>query len=203
MSGPILVLGLGVTGRAVLDALSTRGVEAFGVDDRPGPEARTCAERLSVELVESPVPEDWWALLERAGEVVVSPGVPDGHPVFAAADAAGVQVLDESDLATRWDTRPRCAVTGTNGKTTVVTLVTDMLQRSGLLAVPAGNTDTPLVAAIDDVDADVFVVEASSFRLGHAAGFSASPAVWLNFAPDHLDVHADLAAYEKAKARIW
>ncbi len=203
MSGPILVLGLGVTGRAVLDALSTRGVEAFGVDDRPGPEARTCAERLSVELVESPVPEDWWALLERAGEVVVSPGVPDGHPVFAAADAAGVQVLDESDLATRWDTRPRCAVTGTNGKTTVVTLVTDMLQRSGLLAVPAGNTDTPLVAAIDDVDADVFVVEASSFRLGHAAGFSASPAVWLNFAPDHLDVHADLAAYEEAKARIW
>jgi UDP-N-acetylmuramoylalanine--D-glutamate ligase len=95
VSGPVLVLGLGVTGRAVLDALSSRGLEAFGVDDRPGWEARTCAERLSVELVESPLPEDWWALLERAGEVVVSPGVPDGHPVFAAAATAGVQVLDQ------------------------------------------------------------------------------------------------------------
>jgi len=203
VSRPVLVLGLGITGRAVLDALSARGLEAFGVDDRPGSEARACAERLSVELVESPAPEDWRGLLERAGEVVVAPGVPDGHPVFAAAGAAGVEVLDESDLAARWDTRPRCAVTGTNGKTTVVTLVADILQRSGLVAVPAGNTDTPLVAAISDVEADVFVVEASSFRLGHAARFVASPAVWLNFAPNHLDVHADLASYEDAKARIW
>ena len=203
MSGPVLVLGLGVTGRAVLEALSTRGLDVLAVDDRPGPEARSCAERLSVELVDSPNPTSWTGLVERAGEVVVSPGIPDGHPVFAAAAAAGVQILDESDLADRWDARPRCAVTGTNGKTTVVTLVADMLQRSGLVAVPAGNTDTPLVAAIDDVDADVFVVEASSFRLGHAAAFSASPAVWLNFAPDHLDVHADLAVYEEAKARIW
>ena len=59
-----------------------------------------------MELVESPLPEDWWALLERAGEVVVSPGVPDGHLVFAAAATAGVQVLDESDLATRWTPGP-------------------------------------------------------------------------------------------------
>ena len=203
MTGAVLVLGLGVTGRAVLEALTARGLEAFAVDDRPGPEARSCAERLLKELVESPTAGDWRGLLARSREVVVAPGIPDGHPVFAAAGAARVAVLDESDLAARWDTRPRCAVTGTNGKTTVVTLVADMLKRSGVAAVPAGNTDTPLVAAIDDVEADVFVVEASSFRLGHAAGFSASPAAWLNFAPDHLDVHADLAAYEEAKAHIW
>ena len=61
-------------------------------------------------------------------------------------------MLDESDLASRWDDRPRCAVTGTNGKTTVVTLVADMLERSGIRTLTAGNTDTPLVAAIDDTE---------------------------------------------------
>ena len=203
MSGRVLVLGLGVTGRAVMDALVRRDVEVLGVDDRPGAVARACAERLAVELVEAPAPGDWPRLVGRATEVVVAPGIPDGHPLFAAAEAAGVVVLDESDLAARWDDRPRCAVTGTNGKTTVVTLVADMLERSGLRALPSGNTDTPLVAAIDDAEADLFVVEASSFRLGHAANFAASPAAWLNFAPDHLDVHADLASYEDAKARIW
>ncbi len=203
MSGRVLVLGLGVTGRAAMDALVRRDVEVLGVDDRPGVAARACAERLAVELVEAPAPGDWPRLVGRATEVVVAPGIPDGHPLFAAAEAAGVVVLDESDLAARWDDRPRCAVTGTNGKTTVVTLVADMLERSGLRALPSGNTDTPLVAAIDDAEADLFVVEASSFRLGHAANFAASPAAWLNFAPDHLDVHADLASYEDAKARIW
>ncbi len=67
----------------------------------------------------------------------------------------------------------------------------------------AGNTDVPLVTAIDDPSADVFVVEASSFRLGHSRHFRPRVATWLNFDPDHLDVHESLAAYERAKARIW
>ena len=199
----MLVLGLGVAGRAALEALARRGVDVLAVDDAPGEEARSCAARLGVELVEAPRPDSWADLVEQVDEVVVAPGVPDRHPVFAAALTAGTAVLDESDLAFRWDDRPRYAVTGTNGKTTVVTLVADMLERSGRRVVSAGNTDTPLVAAIEDLEADAFVVEASSFRLGHAERFRAAPAAWLNFAPDHLDVHADLAAYEAAKARVW
>jgi len=199
----VLVLGLGVAGRAALEALARRGVDVLAVDDAPGDEARACAARLGVELVEAPRPDLWADLVEQVDEVVVAPGVPDRHPVFAAALTAGTAVLDESDLAFRWDDRPRCAVTGTNGKTTVVTLVADMLERSGRRVVSAGNTDTPLVAAIEDLEADAFVVEASSFRLGHTERFQAAPAAWLNFAPDHLDVHADLAAYEAAKARVW
>ena len=203
MSSRVLVLGLGVAGRAALEALTRREIDSLAVDDAPGDEARACAVRLGIELVEAPRPGSWPELVGQVDEVVIAPGVPDRHPVFAAARTAGVAVLDESDLAFRWDDRPRYAVTGTNGKTTVVTLVADMLERSGRRVVLAGNTDTPLVAAIEDPEADAFVVEASSFRLGHAERFRATPAAWLNFAPDHLDVHADLAAYEAAKARVW
>jgi len=198
-----LVLGLGVAGRAVLDALVRRGFDVFAVDDHPGEAARDAVDRLGVVLVESPSERDWPALFDGVGEVIMSPGIGDAHPCHDAARRVGVPVVDESDLAARWDDRPRCAITGTNGKTTVVTLVADMLERSGVRALPSGNTDTPLVAAIDDPEAEVFVVEASSFRLAHAAAFRASPAAWLNFAPDHLDVHRDLAAYEDAKARVF
>src|SRR6266540_7556981 len=102
-----------------------------------------------------------------------------------------------------WDDRPIVAITGTNGKTTVVTMVTEMLDASGRHAIAAGNTETPLVTAIDDPKIDVFVVEASSFRLAHTRRFEPAVATWLNFAPDHMDRHASMGLYELAKARMW
>ena len=201
--GTVLVLGLGLTGRAVAGALVRRGECVRLVDDRPGESVRHYAEELGQVLHAAPGAGEWDDLLAGCDRLVLSPGVPDGHPALAAAATAGVSVLDESDLAAEWDARPRCAVTGTDGKTTVVTLVTAMLECSGIRALPAGNNETPLVTAVDDAEAEVFVVEASSFRLGHARSVRLGPAAWLNFAPDHLDVHADLAAYEAAKARIW
>ncbi len=203
MSGTVLVLGLGLTGRAVAEALIRRGEEVRPVDDRPEGAVRAAVSELGLDLVVAPGAEDWPGLLDGCDRVVASPGVPDAHPIFEAARLAGVVLFDESDLAADWDARPRCAVTGTDGKTTVVTLVAEMLERSGIRALSAGNNETPMVAAIDDAEAEVFVVEASSFRLGHAHSVRLGPAVWLNFAPDHLDIHADLGAYEAAKARIW
>jgi UDP-N-acetylmuramoylalanine--D-glutamate ligase len=123
--------------------------------------------------------------------------------VFAAARAASVPVLSEFDLAAEWDDRPLLAVTGTDGKTTVTTLVTEMLEASGRPALAVGNTDVPLVDAITRPDLDVFVVEASSFRLGHTRHFAPAVATWLNFAEDHLDVHDTVEGYQDAKARIW
>lgn len=198
-----LVLGLGVTGRAVLRSLVAHGQGALAVDDRPLPAGRELAETLRVELVEAPDEATLAALLDGVDAVLPSPGVPDHHPVFALAARAGVPILSEFDLAARWDQRPHVAITGTNGKTTVTELTTAMLNASGLHAVAVGNTEVPLIAAIDDPTVDVFVVEASSFRLLHSGRYAPSVGTWLNLAPDHLDNHATLAAYTAAKARIW
>jgi UDP-N-acetylmuramoylalanine--D-glutamate ligase len=198
-----LVVGLGVTGRAVARALVRRGATVVAVEDRPGDAHRTFAAEVGVELVEAPDAAALAELLARVEVLLPSPGVPDRHPVFALAAEAGVPVRSEFDLAAEWDDRPIAAVTGTNGKTTVTTLVADMLRRAGRVAAEAGNVETPLVEAIDDAEVEVFVVEASSFRLGHTHHWAPTVATWLNFAPDHLDVHADLDRYEAAKARIW
>jgi UDP-N-acetylmuramoylalanine--D-glutamate ligase len=108
--------------------------------------------------------------------------VPDHHPIFTAAREAGVPVLSEFDLATRWDDRPLVSITGTDGKTTVTELVRSMFEAGGRHAVAAGNTELPLVAAIEDPTVDVFVVEASSLA---AASYRFAPDVgtWLNVAP--------------------
>jgi UDP-N-acetylmuramoylalanine--D-glutamate ligase len=198
-----LVVGLGVTGVAVARALVAHGHEVVAVDDAAGPAARTAADDLGLDLVEAPSPDELAVLVAGVDAVLPAPGLPARHPLFAAARAAGVPVLSEFDLASWWDDRPLLAITGTDGKTTVTTLVRDMLLASGLAAVAVGNTPVPLVAAIDDPATDVFVVEASSFRLEHSQRFAPAVGTWLNFAPDHLDSHPDLASYEAAKAGIW
>ena len=197
------MLGLGVTGRAVVRALVDHGEGVVVVDDWPTDAARALAAEVGVELVGRPDRDALAALVRRADAVVPSPGVPDHHAIFALAAAADVPVLSEFDLAARWDQRTQVAITGTNGKTTVTELTRAMLEASGLRAVAVGNTEVPLVAAIADPTIDVFVVEASSFRLLHSGRYAPDVGTWLNLAPDHLDNHASLEAYTAAKARIW
>jgi UDP-N-acetylmuramoylalanine--D-glutamate ligase len=198
-----LVLGLGVTGQAVLRALVARDEGVVVVDDRPTDAGRALTDELGVRLVEAPDVEALRALVGEVDAVLPSPGVPDHHPIFAAAALAAVPVLSEFDLAQRWDDRPLVAITGTDGKTTVTELTRRMLEASGQHAVAVGNLEVPLVAAIDDPEVDVFVVEASSFRLLHSQRFAPAVGTWLNVAPDHLDNHATMAEYVAAKARIW
>jgi UDP-N-acetylmuramoylalanine--D-glutamate ligase len=198
-----LVVGLGVTGAAVARALVVHGHDVVVADDAAGPAAWAAADDLGLDLVEAPSTDELAVLVAGADAVLPAPGLPARHPLFAAAGAAGVPVLSEFDLASWWDDRPLLAITGTDGKTTVTTLVRDMLLASGLAAVAVGNTPVPLVAAIDDPATDVFVVEASSFRLEHSQRFAPAVGTWLNFAPDHLDSHPDLSSYEAAKAGIW
>ncbi|MDQ6696307.1 MAG: UDP-N-acetylmuramoyl-L-alanine--D-glutamate ligase [Actinomycetota bacterium] len=198
-----LVVGLGVTGFAVAGALLAHDVTVVAVDDRPTPELRARSSDLGIELVEVADPATLRALLVESDAVFPSPGVPESHPVFGLADAAGVPVRSEFDLAAAWDDRPCLAITGTDGKTTVTMMVTAMLEASGIRAVSAGNVEVPLVAAIVDPAVDVFVVEASSFRLARATAFRPRVATWLNVADDHQDVHASRAGYHEAKARIW
>lgn len=198
-----LVVGFGITGRAMVEAMVRRHITPVVIDDGNGDELKAAAGQIGVDLIAAPSAGQVTQLVSSASALLPSPGVPDHHVAFAAAGSHGVPVLSEFDLAAAWDSRPIAAITGTNGKTTVTTLVTDAVNRSGSRAVAVGNTDTPLVAALEDDDVEVFVVEASSFRLAHSRRFSPDVAAWLNFAPDHLDAHASLDSYVEAKASIW
>ncbi|MDE3203835.1 MAG: UDP-N-acetylmuramoyl-L-alanine--D-glutamate ligase [Acidobacteriota bacterium] len=203
----VLVVGYGLTGRAVARYLIERGDDVLVVDDRADASMIAAGHDDGVEVQVPPTTADGLgAILSRVGAVVTSPGVAVGHPVLVAAAATGVPVHSEIELAGQVceesvNTR-LIAITGTNGKTTVTTLVTAVLQAAGYRAVAAGNIGVPLIEAVRG-DHQFVVAEVSSFQLQHTARFRPSVSCWLNLAPDHLDWHPDMDHYAAAKARIW
>ena len=199
-----LVIGLGVTGEAVARHLSAGGARVVVVEDAPNARTQERVARLgpSVELVTAPDTERLHTLVLGSDVVVPSPGVRHRHPVYDMATAAGVPVVSEIELAAASATMPIVAVTGTNGKTTVTTLIAAMLVAAGKRAVAAGNIGLPLIEAVA-TDIDVVVAEVSSFQLQHTDLFRPAVAVWLNVTEDHLDWHPDFEHYVAAKARIW
>jgi UDP-N-acetylmuramoylalanine--D-glutamate ligase len=201
--GTALVIGFGVTGQAVARRLRELGRAVLVVEDHPRDDLLATAESIGVELVASPDDARLRAVVSGIGVAFPSPGIPDRHPSFAALAEAGVPVRSEFDLSAELDDRPVVAITGTDGKTTVTTMVTGMLEASGVATAAAGNTETPLVDAIRAGGPEVFVVEASSFRLRDTHRFVPAVATWLNFGADHQDVHTSAARYEASKARLW
>lgn len=208
MSERVLVYGVGVTGAATVKALVARGYSVIAADDDVTTVKRGAMSSLGVELVEAPDDRRLGSILDGVDSIAPAPGVPEGHRVLRLAAEKRKAVYGELDLAYEWEQsrpggpRPMIAVTGTDGKTTTVTMVEAMVEASGRRAVACGNTEVPLVEALD-MDVDVFVVEATSFRLAFVETFRAQSSAWLNLAPDHLDWHASMASYEAAKARIW
>ncbi|MGH9103443.1 MAG: UDP-N-acetylmuramoyl-L-alanine--D-glutamate ligase, partial [Acidimicrobiales bacterium] len=200
LPGRVLVVGMGRSGEAVARACLARGCEVLAVDDAPGDAPVRRARAAGAELVARPDRSRLADLARWADLVVVSPGVPAAHPVFGLG--GGVEVCSEVEIGASIAAAPLVAVTGTNGKTTVVTLVTRMLVASGMRAVAAGNIGLPLVEAAGR-GAEVLVVEVSSFQLAHTRGFRPAVAAWLNVAPDHLDWHPSWSDYVASKARIW
>lgn len=194
----MLVVGLGVTGEAVVRHALRAGHDVTVIEDRPG----GVPAPKGVTLVEAPDEERAGALARAADVVVPSPGVPERHAALRAAAAAGIPVHSEVEVAGLEASCPIVAITGTNGKTTVTTLATAMLERSGRRAVAAGNIGRPLLDAVHD-DADLIVAEVSSFQLRFTESFRPRVAVLLNVAEDHLDWHADFDAYARAKARLF
>jgi UDP-N-acetylmuramoylalanine--D-glutamate ligase len=202
----VAVVGFGLTGRAVARALLAAGDQPFVFDDRCPPEAVAAAGAMGVGIQPTPTDDSLSARMPGFALVVPSPGVPISHPIYAAAAAAGVPVLAEIELAAGLAERaggPRLvAITGTNGKTTVTTLVTAMLNASGVPAVAAGNIGVPMIEAVTS-GVQVVVAEVSSFQLQFTDTFRPQVSCWLNLAPDHLDWHPTLDHYRDAKARIW
>ncbi|MEO1058299.1 MAG: UDP-N-acetylmuramoyl-L-alanine--D-glutamate ligase, partial [Actinomycetota bacterium] len=203
-----LVYGLAVAGEATARALLDRGLDVLAVDDRVDAERAAAADRLNIDLIEAPDDARLTTLIDGCDLIVPAPGVPEHHRVFAAAATRGAEVVSEIELAYRWESeraggaRPMLAVTGTDGKTTTTLLAVEMLRAGGVRTVDAGNTETPLVAALG-LDIDAFVVECTSFRLAWTSRFRPEAGAWLNLAPDHLDWHRSLDTYRSAKARLW
>ncbi len=202
----VVVVGLGVAGEAAARHLHRRGCAVTVVEDRPTTSGRARfvdIEAPGMTLVEQPDARLVARLIQACDLVVPSPGVTPAHPVLIEARARRTPIWSEFEIAARSSSIPLVAITGTNGKTTVTTLVEAMLRSAGRRTIAAGNTDVPLLDALDDNALDVVVVEASSFRLAFSESFHPGVAVWLNVAQDHLDWHGTMDNYIAAKAGIW
>jgi len=209
-----LVYGLAVAGVSTVRALLRHGHDVIAADDTITPERLATAAEIGVELIDSSV-RSVDELLDGCSMLCPAPGVPETHPIIEAALARGIEIVSEIELAYRWEQQrpggPRrmLAVTATDGKTTTSKLAVHLLEAAGVRSIDAGNTDTPLVDALDAVDEvgneryDAFVVECSSFRLAWTPTFRADAAAWLNLQPDHLNWHRSMNAYEAAKAQVF
>ena len=207
-SATALVYGVAVAGEATARALVARGYRVLLADDAPTDERRAAAHRLGTELIERPDQSTIDRLLAEVDLVAPAPGVPETHPLVVGALAQGVPLRTEIDLAYEWEqgraggARPMVAVTGTDGKTTTTMMLAALLTGAELRTAAVGNTEVPLIDALDE-PVDAFAVECSSFRLSWIREFRAEAAIWLNLAPDHQNWHRSMASYEQAKANIW
>ncbi|CAM3168540.1 UDP-N-acetylmuramoyl-L-alanine--D-glutamate ligase [Stackebrandtia soli] len=196
-----LVAGTGIAGSAAVRALAARGENVVlynAVDDA----SVAALGDLVTEVVIGDVPP---GLLASIGDVVVSPGIPPAHPLVTAALAAGHDVYSEPELAWRLrpaDSAPWLAVTGTNGKTTTVTMLASILAAAGLRAPALGNIGEPLVDAVTE-PYDVLAVELSSQQLHWSRHLAPQVGALLNLADDHLSWHGGFDAYSDAKTAIW
>jgi UDP-N-acetylmuramoylalanine--D-glutamate ligase len=209
----VLVVGLATTGASVVSYTRAAGHDVTVLDDAPGTSeayaARVARARDDgATVLERPDRAEAVARARAADLVVPSPGVHPDHPALVSAHETGVPVRSEIDLAAaRLRARPDAprlvAVTGTNGKTTVTTLVDVILREAGITSVAAGNIGRPLLDAAGD-DVDVVVAEVSSFQLAFITdAFAPDVAVLLNVAEDHLDWHGSVDAYAQAKAELF
>ncbi len=154
--------------------------------------------------VELALNDDGTSHLDGIGLVIKSPGVPQTAPVIEVARERGIPVIGELEIAWRSLNNPFVAVTGTNGKTTVVEWLGHVWREAEMPVVVAGNVGTPLSSLPSTIDEYATVIcECSSFQLEDSAAFAPEVAVLLNVTPDHLDRHGTLDAYRDAKLRIF
>jgi UDP-N-acetylmuramoylalanine--D-glutamate ligase len=196
-----LVVGLGKTGLSCARHLRAQGVPVAVTDSRAAPPG---LEQLRSELPDVAVfaggfQADVFAAADR---LVLSPGVPLTEPLVQAALARGIPVMGDIELFARAVRAPVVAITGSNGKSTVTTVVGLMARLAGVDAAVGGNLGDP---ALDLLGAavDLYVLELSSFQLETTASLRPRVATVLNLSPDHMDRYADYAAYGAAKARVY
>ena len=205
-----VVLGFGTAGYACADSLLQAGAEhVLVLDDRDNEDLREKAQILEVLGATITFGPGSTATLPQDVDVVVtSPGVPPTAPLLAQAAEREVPIWSEIELAWRLrdpaNAAPWLCVTGTNGKTTTVQMLTAILTAAGHRAVAAGNIGLPLPQVVVDPEPyDVIAVELSSYQLHFTHSLSAHSAAVLNLAPDHIDWHGSMDAYAADKGKIF
>lgn len=196
-----IIVGLGVTGLSAARFLRKQGQAFVMMDSREQP------PQLSVFKHEFPEARVHLGgldeqLLAQASEIILSPGLSLQLPEIQAAIKAGASVIGDVELFTRHIDKPFVAITGSNGKTTVTTLVGQLFKDAGIKVAVVGNIGQPVLDALDE-NVDWYVLELSSFQLETTQHLGASVATVLNVTEDHMDRYDSLADYHRAKQRIY
>jgi UDP-N-acetylmuramoylalanine--D-glutamate ligase len=199
-SGKDLVVGLGVTGLSIARYLKRKDANAIFYDSREEPpgldELESIFPAAQVQLGKDTLPKD-------VTRVIASPGIPDSHPLLEKSRKRKIDIVSDIELFASEATKPFVAVTGSNGKSTVTTLLYHMCRADGRKTLAGGNLGEPSLDLLDEETPDIYVLELSSFQLQRTSTLPAEVAVLLNISPDHLDWHADEAEYREAKYRIF
>jgi UDP-N-acetylmuramoylalanine--D-glutamate ligase len=199
----VLVVGIARSGVAAARLLASRGAMVIANDIKPESELGDAAaelRRLGVMLSLGAHPE---SLFVNAELIVLSPGVPADLAPIESARLAGVEIISEPELAGRFLRGRMIGVTGSNGKTTVTTLVGELMRAAGAEVIVGGNIGTPLTSLIEkSADNTWTVAELSSFQLEMIDSLRANVAVVTNITPDHLDRHGSFESYVRAKHRV-
>lgn len=198
-----VVVGLGKTGLSCVRFLRRQGYPVAVNDTRDTPPglAELRAEFPEVEVSLGQLDE---SLLLKAREIVCSPGISINEPAIAAARlGGGIPVVGDVELFCREVKTPIVAITGSNAKSTVTTLVGLMAERAGLRTGVCGNIGTPVLDMLLEGDKDLYVMELSSFQLETTHSLKAAVAVVLNISEDHMDRYAGMVEYHQAKHRIF
>lgn len=201
-AGRSIVVGLGRTGMSCARYLCARGLDFAVTDSRATPPESAALEQLApdAEVRFGSFDE---ALLDGATRVIASPGVSLREPFLMSAAVRGVPIVGDIELFVREARAPIAAITGTNGKSTVTTLVARMAEAAGKRVLAGGNLGRPALDLLDEPTPDLYVLELSSFQLDTTRSLHAAVAVVLNVTPDHMDRYASLEEYAASKARIF
>ncbi len=197
-----LVLGLGRTGLSAARYLDREGLTVRVADTRTNPPG-VDALRDQVPAAELRTGAFSSSLLDDVAQVVISPGLSLQEPVVREALERGLPVVGDIELFARAAQAPIAAITGTNGKSTVTTLVAGLANAGGRRALAGGNLGEPALDLLEREAPDLYVLELSSFQLETTHSLRTVTATVLNVTPDHMDRYASLEEYGAAKARIF
>jgi UDP-N-acetylmuramoylalanine--D-glutamate ligase len=200
----VVVVGLGITGTAVVRFLSNRGAAVTVTDTTSESNLGSGVQEFRALGIDLELGGHRYETFKKADLIVLSPGVSHIIDPVIQARERGIPVTGEIELASRYIRQPVVAVTGTNGKTTTTEMLGDMLKRSGLKVFVGGNIGNPLIDyAGGKQEADVIVLEISSFQLDTIETFKPQIGVLLNITADHLDRYPDFEAYAASKIRLF